>query len=41
MLGQYLTTGHDRFLPHPSQFIIQNHPPIRLYATYEFLKSGS
>jgi hypothetical protein len=27
MMGQYLKLGHDRFLPHPFQFIIHISPP--------------
>jgi hypothetical protein len=29
MLGQYLKLGHDRFLPHPFQFIVHYLPLIR------------
>jgi len=32
MLGQYLKMGHDRFLPHDSEIIIHNRPPVRRYA---------
>jgi len=33
ILGQYLTTGHNSFLPHYLQ-IIQNNPNIRCYTNY-------
>jgi len=30
-LGQYTKTGHNHCLSHPSEFIINDYPPIQCY----------